>query len=302
MKFVPAIRIPAPWPGQTRRARWSRYPFLRDRCARLLLLALSFLSAVPLRAASQSLLGKVVPVPNTVAEIYSPATGRIISAREHPYMAGDRVQKGDPLAIIEHRYTVHDASHIGTIRWDLISVMLDARRVATQARVEREKAERLLRLGTISGQQVQALRAAELVAKAEYDKRRTLLNYQDSEIQGADPKRRPLLAPIAGEISFASFSQGQLINEGVLLYRVVDRSAVWVAAQVPETGFRAWPEKAVARIRFDSLPGKTFLGHLQVTSPVVDPQSRTREVNFRVENPEGYLRYGMIGQVELTSP
>jgi multidrug efflux pump subunit AcrA (membrane-fusion protein) len=55
----------------------------------------------------------------------------------------------------------------------------------------------------------------------------------------------------------------------------------------------------VARIRFDSLPGREFTGRLEQIVPVVDPQSRTRDVLFRVENPGELLRFGMIGQVEV---
>ena len=73
-------------------------------------------------------LGKVAPLPNTVVEVYSPADGRIVAARERPLTVGDRVQKGDPLAVIEHRFNLHDASHMGTVRWELLSVTLEARR------------------------------------------------------------------------------------------------------------------------------------------------------------------------------
>lgn len=247
-------------------------------------------------------LGKVAPLPNTVVEVYSPADGRIVAARERPFTVGDRVQKGDPLAIIEHRYNLHDSSHLGTVRWELLSVMLDARRVAVKAKIDREKAERLLRLGSVSGQEVQALKAAEQVAEAEYAKRKALLEYQDSQVQGSELVRRGLFSPIEGEVSFANFTQGQLITEGVLLYRIANRKEVGFAARFPEADRRPVDGKITARIRFDSLPGKLYVGRLETVSPAVDPLSRIREVIFRVENPGEYLRYGMIGRMELTSP
>ena len=245
-----------------------------------------------------TVLGQVVSLPDTVAEVQSPATGRILPPRENPYTVGDPVKKGDPLAIIEHRYNLHDASHLSTVRWDLLSVMLDARVAAVTARVEREKAERLFRLGTVSGQEVAALRATELMAKAEYEKRKTLLEQQDAQLQGTELVRRGLFSPIDGVISFVSFTQGQIINEGVLLFRVVNRKEVGFLARFPETDFRRWEGKAAAKIHFDSLPGKIFEGRPEVVSPAVDPQSRTRDVLFRVKNTGDYLRYGMIGRLE----
>jgi RND family efflux transporter MFP subunit len=212
---------------------------------------------------------------------------------------GDRVQKGDPLAIIEHRLNLHDASHISNARWDLLQVMLEARYAALGARIEREQAERLLGLGSVSPQRVQERKAAELVAKAEYDKQRILLLQQDEQIQGSSPKRQPLAAPIEGEIALANFTQGQMIHEATLLFRIVNRKEVGVSARVPESDFRPWPAGTIARIRFDGLPGRDFTGRLEQILPVVDPVSRTRDVLFRVENPGELLRFGMIGQVEV---
>lgn len=268
---------------------------------RTLLLALALPLAGPQAAYAQqtAVLGKVVPLPSTVAEVYSPADGRILAARERPFAVGDMVRQGDPLAVIEHRYNVHDLSHMGTVRWELLSVMLDARRVAAAARVEREKAERLLRLGSVSEQEVRELRAAEEVAEAEFQKRRILLEFQDAQVQGSEITRRGLFAPLDGEISFASFTQGQLITEGVLLYRIVDRREVAFAARFPESDPRVTQENLRVRIRFDTLPDEVFSGTLEQVSPLVDPQSRTREVLFRVENPGLLLRYGMIGYMEV---
>ena len=267
-----------------------------------LLLALALLAGPGAASAQQTVLGKVAPLPNTVAEIYSPADGRVLSAREQPFTVGEAVKKGDPLAVIEHRYNLHDLSHMGTVRWELLSVMLEARRVATQARVDREKAERLLRLGSVSEQEVQTLRAAEQVAEAEFEKRRILLEHQDAQVQGSEITRRGLFSPVDGEISYANFTQGQLITEGVLLYRIVDRREVAFAARFPEADTRPLTAKLPARIRFDGLPDKVYTGTLESVSPVVDPESRTREVLFRIKNPGLLLRYGMVGHMELAAP
>ncbi|MBI1955494.1 MAG: efflux RND transporter periplasmic adaptor subunit [Acidobacteria bacterium] len=247
-------------------------------------------------------LGKVVPLSNTVVEVYAPATGRVIPATPEPLLVGDKVKKGDPLAIIEHRYNLHDWAHLSTVRWDYLSAVLDARYAALKTRVDREKAERLLQLGSASGQEVQALRAAEQVAAAGYAKAKALLDQQDSQIQMADLVRRGIFAPIAGDISLANYSQGQVVNEGFLLYRITNLEQVGVAARFPEADRRPLQNKVAARIRFDNIPGKTYSGRLEVVPPVVDPLTRVREVLFRVENPGESLRFGMIGEVEVVLP
>src|SRR3972149_6556672 len=76
---------------------------------------------------SASPLGKVVPLSSNVAHMFAPATGIIMSAREKPFTVGDRVKKGEPLAIIFNRYDLHDAAHISNIRWDFLGQMMETR-------------------------------------------------------------------------------------------------------------------------------------------------------------------------------
>jgi RND family efflux transporter MFP subunit len=274
---------------------------LRHRLpAFLLLLALA--SAAAGRAQTASFLGQVVPLPGSVQDVTSPATGEMIPAREQPYTVGDRVKKGDPLLVISNRYDLHDAAHISNVRWDILKQVIESRYAALEARIARERAERLKGVGSVSGQRLAELKAAELVAEAEYLRWKGLLEQQDEQIRGDTLERRGLVAPLDGQIALANFTQGQMIYEGFLLYRIVDLKRVAVSARVPESAFQPWPLGTVARIRFDDLPGREFSGRLEVIQPSVDPLSRAREVLFRVENPQELLRFGMIGHVEVLQP
>jgi RND family efflux transporter MFP subunit len=253
-------------------------------------------------AQSAGFLGRVVPLSNSVADIFAPATGKIMAAREKPYLVGDRVKKGDPLDIISNQYDMHDFSHLTNTRWDIEKVMMEARYAALDARIAREKGERQKANGSTTGQQVAALKAAEQVAQAEYLRQKSLLDQQDRQIKGDTLERRGLFATIEGEITIANFTQGQVVYEGLQLYRIVNLKQVGVTARVPESEFQPWTVGTVARIRFDDLPGKVFTGRLEQIFPTVDPTSRTRDALFRVENAEELLRFGMIGRVEVQAP
>jgi RND family efflux transporter MFP subunit len=226
----------------------------------------------------------------------------VISATAKPPTVGDRVQKGAPIAILEHRYNLHDAAHISNARWDLLKVMMEARTVALEARIEREQAERLLAAGSMSAQRVQELKAAELEKKVEYERTRQLLAQQDQQIGNATLVRRPLPSPMDGEISLVNYTQGQMIHEGFLLFRLVNRKQVRVSAHVPESEYQPLPAGATARITFDDVPGRVFQGKLEQTLPSVHPETRTRDVVFLVDNPDEMLRFGMIGHVEVQTP
>jgi RND family efflux transporter MFP subunit len=271
---------------------------------RLALIILAGIASAPPSSYAQSsgFLGRVVPLSNSFADIFAPATGKILAARERPYLVGDRVRKGDPLDIISNQYDLHDASHLSNARWDFLKVMMEARYAALEARIAREKGERQKANGSMTGQQVAELKAAEQVAQAEYVRQKSLLDQQDRQIKGDTLERRGLFSPIDGEITIANFTQGQVVYEGLQLYHIVSLKQVGVTARVPESDFQPWPQGTVARIRFDDLPGKLFTGRLEQIFPTVDPASRTRDVLFRVENPEELLRFGMIGRVEVQAP
>ncbi len=286
--------------GGSLRPRWTAGFRSWAGCAGLLVFGSFLFSGAASGAEPATVLGEVVPLPDTVVEVQCPAAGRIISPREKPLTVGEKVKAGDPLAVIEHHFVLHDAAHLSNTLWNLLIAMLDARGVALEARIKREKAERLLGLGSVSGQQVQELRAAELVAKAEYDKRRTLHEQQDSQLQKTELVRRGIFSPIDGDVSFTNFTQGQVVNEGTLLFRIVNMKEVGVSARFAETDRNRLRPDSTVSVRFDNVPGKVFTGRLEVVPPAVNPVTRTWDVLFRVENPGEYLRFGMIGRVELS--
>src|SRR5689334_6849580 len=72
----------------------------------------------PAFAQNDAVVARVVPLPDSVAEVFSPAAARTISPREKFYNVGEQVKKGDPIVILEHRYNLHDAAHISNQRWD----------------------------------------------------------------------------------------------------------------------------------------------------------------------------------------
>ena len=110
--------------------------------------------------------------------------------------------------------------------------------------------------------------------------------------------RRPLNSPIEGDIAEAFFTQNQLVYEGFKLYRIVNIAQVGVTAHVREEDYQAKPLGSKARFKFDSIPGKGFTGTLEIIAPNADPDTRTRELTYRVDNADQLLRFGMIGRME----
>ena len=108
-----------------------------------------FASPARLHAQPSSVVARVVPLSDSIAEVFSPAAARMVSPREKFFNVGDHVKKGEPIVILEHRYNLHDAAHISNLRWDLLKVKLDTQYRATETRVARERGERLVALGNM---------------------------------------------------------------------------------------------------------------------------------------------------------
>src|SRR5262245_11648162 len=93
----------------------SKEQIVQMLCRVTIAVALGLAGYLPVLAQSQ-VVERVVPLPDSVAEVFSPAAGRMVSPREKFYNVGDHIKKGDPIIIIEHRYNLHDAAHISNQR------------------------------------------------------------------------------------------------------------------------------------------------------------------------------------------
>src|SRR5262245_59752805 len=96
--------------------------------------------------------------------------------------------------------------------------------------------------------------------------------------------------------------RGMRAMPGDVLYRIVDRSAVWVEAGIYEPDLGAVRVGQRGALSFQSYPGETFSGRVIFIAPQLDEQTRTVAVRFELPNPGGRLRAGMFATVDLTVP
>lgn len=93
--------------------------------------------------------------------------------------------------------------------------------------------------------------------------------------------------------------QGERFEPGQTILRLADLSRVWVVAQVPASGLANIALGDRASFETPSLPGRRFEGEVSFIQPTLDRASRTLGVRIEVSNPDGILRPGLFGDVEL---
>jgi RND family efflux transporter MFP subunit len=123
----------------------------------------------------------------------------------------------------------------------------------------------------------------------------------DAKIAQMELERTKIRAPFAGIISDIKVSPQENISAGRELFTLVDISQIKVQARVLETEIGKMKVGYEATLRFSAYPGKTFKGHVEAVSPIINPEDRTCAVHIAVENPQEEIKPGMHAEVEIAA-
>ena len=123
----------------------------------------------------------------------------------------------------------------------------------------------------------------------------------DAKIAQMELERTKIRAPFAGIISDIKVSPQENISAGRELFTLVDISQIKVQARVLETEIGKMKVGYEATLRFSAYPGKTFKGHVEAVSPIINPEDRTCAVHIAVENQQEEIKPGMHAEVEIAA-
>lgn len=187
---------------------------------------------------------------------------------------GDHVKKGQPLVRL---------------------TSIDMAKAQADLLLTQKEWQRVKRLGkqAVSAKRYQT---AEIAFQQAYSK---LLAYGmtrtqiDTFLTSSDPNKAngefTLLARRGGTIFSADFTEGQMVESGKVLYKIVDETNLWVDAKL-SNGDSAKIKKGAAAIihtAYHKLPAKVLRVHHNL-----DKTTRTRVVRISVDNPTDKLHPG----------
>lgn len=200
---------------------------------------------------------------------------------------GQRVEAGDVLIQLDAREL--------RARYDAAAATLErARAEAENLRIRLERNEALLEQGAISQQAFDDLRTSHDLAKTRAEEARANLALARRMLE-----KTTIRAPFDGTIGSRSFYIGDLIEQGQLLYTIVDDDTLKVEFSIPERYLEAVERGSPVTVRVGSLPDERFRGSVSFISPIVQPESRTLALKAVIPNPETRLRAGQFADVEL---
>lgn len=113
------------------------------------------------------------------------------------------------------------------------------------------------------------------------------------------PREITIYSPVTGIVEKKNAIKGKYFKEGQSFFDLVDLASMWVEMDVYEHDSSIVKLGQVVEIEFSAIPGEIYTGKINFIDPIINPKTRTLKVRTTLENPEGSLRPGMVGDAKL---
>jgi RND family efflux transporter MFP subunit len=247
--------------------------------------------------------GVLRPRADGEARITAPVTGRIITMPPEMPTLGTAVTAETVLVQLAPRISAD------TDPAELERAVERAKRDLEQARRERARLEALFRTEAVPERRVLSARHDELDAESDYQ----AALHRQRQYQGihrtsdGEPAGRiTVRSPIPGTLVGVHVAPGEFVEEGRVLFEVVDLDRLWLEVHIPEADIAkarkatgAWFEVSGFPEPFQATPESG--GRVIAMSGVVDSESRTSSLVVEAPNGDRALRAGMFADVRVLS-
>jgi cobalt-zinc-cadmium efflux system membrane fusion protein len=236
--------------------------------------------------------GKVTFDDARVSHIFSPVSGRVSRINAQ---AGQRVKKGDVLAVLE-------SPEIGMASADVHKAEAD--RIAAEHDLGRQK--ELLASHATSIHDFEQAEDAARKAKAEVERatqKATLLRAGSSDVVSQTYSVR---ATIDGQVTARNISPGvEVVGQyaggtAVELFTVGELDRVWILADVYEMDSARVVVGSKVNAHVFAFPNRTFATSIEWVSGTLDPSTRTSKVRCVLENGDRALKPEMYATLFIS--
>ena len=236
----------------------------------------------------------------TTVSVAPRAAGRVESVSVR---LGDRVSRGQRLAKIEDfeiQEQVKQAEAAQQVSEATIRQReADLKLAQTNAERSRSLFERqLLPKQTLDDNEsrYQSSIAAVDLAKAQSNQSKARLDELRINLANTN-----IISPVNGYVSKRTVDPGAFVSQNAPVVDVVDISTVRMVANVVEKDLKELGAGNATKVGVDAFPGETFTGRIARVSPVLDPATRTAQIEIEIPNPAGRLKPGMYARVSVTT-
>lgn len=197
-----------------------------------------------------------------------------------------------------------DYALVSAQRWENMAIK---GAVSLQSRDEKVRS-RDAQLAALEASKAQAVAADDAVntARSQVNVAQATVSASKASLSRTRAKEdfKHVRAPFNGVITDRKVDAGALINAGgsnsTALFSMANIDTLRIYINVPQAISRFLKAGQVTDVSVPELAGKVFPGHITNVSGALDPQTRTRQTEIRIPNPDHALYPGMYAQVKLT--
>lgn len=246
---------------------------------------------------------RITVVGNLIGEATVDATPKINGRLESVAVKlGDRVTRGQQLARIEDSEISEQVKQaeaaLEVARATVRQRDADLRFAATNLDRTRNLSERQL----VSRQALDDAESRQQAAVAQLDLARAQLAQSQARVEELRINLANTIigSPVTGYVGKRTLDPGAWVTPNTSFISVVDISTVRLVANVIEKDLRRVLAGMAADVEVDAYPGEQFVGRVARVAPVLDPATRTAQIEVEVTNPRSRLKPGMYAKVHFT--
>jgi RND family efflux transporter MFP subunit len=216
---------------------------------------------------------------------------------------GDPVRKGQTLAKIEDRELREQVNQAQASHQVSAATIRQREADLNLAQSNLDRARNLLERQLIPKQTFDDADARYQAAAAQLD----LAKAQHAQAQARldelkiNVANTVISSPVNGFVGKRSLDPGAWVTPNTTAFlSVVDISVVRLVANVVEKDLRRISAGQHADVTVDAFPGEKFAGRVARVAPVLDPATRTAQIEVEIQNAQARLKPGMYARVDFT--
>jgi Cu(I)/Ag(I) efflux system membrane fusion protein len=149
----------------------------------------------------------------------------------------------------------------------------------------------------------EALERADSILKAARE-RLKLLGISEEHIEELNKNQEPIekmpfISPAEGYVIEKNVVEGDLVESGMKIFRIVPIEKVWLKAEIYQSDLLQIRPGDQAKITLTYIPGKTYTAHASYIYPYLQGNAKTGQVLFQLDNPLQELLPDMYANIEI---
>jgi RND family efflux transporter MFP subunit len=215
---------------------------------------------------------------------------------------GDRVSRGQTLARIEDQ-EINEQVKQAEASFEVAQATIRQREADLKfAVVNFERSQNLFQRQLLPRQSLDDAEARQAASSAQLDLARAQLSQTQARLDELRiaKSNTNIVSPVNGFVGKRNIDVGAWASQQSPVASVVDISSVRLVANVVEKDLRLVNGGDPARVTVDAYPGETFSGRIARVAPVLDPATRTAEIEIEVPNGDFRLKPGMYARMSVS--